>query len=274
VKKSILRFAFYTLFYPVSRLFLALERLVCWKEVRHWIDHTPRGLFTGISFDNYTWWVYNQGFFTGLIGSFSPRTDLKILDWGCGMGKLAPVCYFWVKDNGKYLGIDTDIPSIDLCRKTYGDLRNCEFYLTKDQNAFYKNPGIEKEESLGVDWPVEKASQDLLIASSVFTHLQEAESTKYMQRIHEVLVPGGLAILSFHVIRDHVNANPTFNFTHPLTSGWFTSVPDCPEYAIGVKQETIEKLIKDKFSILKWLEGHSTGGRSPSFQDIFVLKKI
>src|SRR5947208_2297768 len=80
MNRSILRRGFYTVYYPVSRGFLKLERLVSWREVRHWVDHTPPGLFTGISFDNYTWWIYNQGLFSGIIASFSNRTNLKILD--------------------------------------------------------------------------------------------------------------------------------------------------------------------------------------------------
>jgi SAM-dependent methyltransferase len=273
MNRAILRRGFYTVYYPVSRLFLKLERLVSWREVRHWVDHTPPGLFTGISFDNYTWWIYNQGLFSGLIASFTNRTNLKILDWGCGMGKLAPVCSFFVKDGGKYLGVDTEIRAIEQCRRMYVDLKNCEFYLTKDQNAYYANPGVSNETISQIDWPVTNNSQDLLLASSVFTHLQEAESVKYLQKVYEVLAPGGLALLTFHIIRDYVNTNPTFNFTHQLTPGWYTSDLKCPEHAIGITMDTLKALIRGRFAVEKMFEGTSTGGSGPSFQDLFVFRK-
>jgi SAM-dependent methyltransferase len=272
--KKLLKFGFYCAYFPISRIFLALERLISWQEVRLWVDHAPAGLFKGISFDNYTWWIFQQGFISGILSCYVKGRSLKIFDFGCGMGKLAPVCQFWVQDNGKYLGVDTHIPSIEQCRATYRDLKNCEFYITQDQNAYYKNPGASGQQTDGVDWPVANGSQDVLIASSVFTHLQEADSRKYMKKIHEILAPGGIAIITFHVMRDYVNPNKTFNFTHKLTPGWYTSYPDCPEIAIGVPFSTVQELIAGRFEILNWLEGHSTGGSSPSFQDLFIFKKI
>ena len=119
-------------------------------------------------------------------------------------------------------------------------LKNCSFYLTRDRNAWY--PQTDKREtSDGIDWPVKNGSQDLVTAMSVFTHIQERDSKGYLNKIHEVLADDGLAILSFLVIRDFVNSNSTFHFKHPLTPGWFTSNPACPEMAIGVTQEALEK---------------------------------
>jgi SAM-dependent methyltransferase len=272
--KRILRFFFYCLYYPASRIFLKLEHFTSWKEFHSWIDNTPKGIFTGAGFDSYTNWMRQQGFMSATICCFFDRYNLKVVDFGCGMGKYAPVCEIFTAEGGKYLGVDTDIVAIKECHKIYRNLKNCEFYLTKDQNAFYKNPGATHIDKSQIDWPVANASQDLLISISVFTHLQEAESFKYMSKIHEILVPGGIAIISFHIVRDYVNSNPMFNFTIPLTSGWFTSDRECPEHAIAIDVPTVHKLIKDKFTILKWLEGTSTGGKSPSFQDLFILKKI
>ncbi len=273
MKRRFLRFGFYCVYYCVSRVFLGLERLICWKEFRFWIDTTPKGIFKGVSFENYTAHIHTQGFFSALFSCYVTGTNLRILDFGCGMAKLAPVCQYWVKENGKYLGVDTDVKAIEQCRKTYGILKNCEFYLTADQNAFYRNPDVVKKETDHVDWPVGDSTQHLVIANSVFTHLQEGEARKYMRKIHAVLAPGGIAMISFHIVRDYVNPNPTFNFIHPLTPGWFTSTPNCPETAIGVELATVHDLIREKFTILNWLEGHSTGGKSVYFQDLFVLKK-
>jgi len=36
-------------------------------------------------------------------------------------------------------------------------------------------------------------TQDLLIAMSVFTHLQEKDAIMYLNKIYDVLVPDGLA---------------------------------------------------------------------------------
>lgn len=109
---------------------------------------------------------------------------------------------------------------------------------------------------------------------SVFTHLQERDAKGYLAKIHDVLAPNGLAILSFLVVRNFRNVNSTFHFDHPLTPGWFTSNSQCPEMAIGVTQDALLKFIGGKFRIVRQIEGCVTGGRHPSHQDLMILRKI
>jgi hypothetical protein len=180
-----------------------------------------------------------------------------------------------VRTGGKYLGIDTDAASIAECHKTYPDLKNCEFYQTRDPNAFYPQDGIQPTKPGEIDWPVKSNSQDLLIAMSVFTHLQEKAANDYLKKIYEVLAQNGLAFISFLVIRRDADPKDlTFDFAHALTPGWFTTRPDCPEAAIGIEYSTLVKFLEGKFKILAHIEGRMTGGKHPSMQDLLVLQKI
>lgn len=190
------------------------------------------------------------------------------------MGNLAPVVHRFVKRGGKYLGVDTDLASINACLKTQNGLANVEFYRTRDQNPYYAQKDAAGVATTGIDWPVQDRTQDLLIAMSVFTHLQEVDAIRYHNKIHAVLSDDGRAILSFHLVRDYVNQNAMYNFIQPLTVGWFTSNPACPELAIGLTREALAKLLGGKFEVLKHIEGSVTGGRHPSLRDIFVLQKI
>jgi SAM-dependent methyltransferase len=270
---ALLKRSFYLVYYPASVVWRKLDRMASWKENQWWIDHTPGAIFTSATYASYAGWMHNQGLFSALFSVYLDKDKPKILDFGCGMGSLATVSSFFVKNGGQFLGIDTDERSIAACKKTHGDLKNCSFYLTRDRNAWYpQTDGRGTTE--GIDWPVEKNSQDLVTAMSVFTHLQERDAKDYLAKIHEVLVKDGLAILSFLVVRDFVNANPTFHFNHPLTPGWFTSNPACPEMAIGVTQEALLKFLDGKFKIVRQLEGSITGGKHPSHQDLLVLRKI
>jgi len=272
--RKLLKFGFYVVYPIVSAIWRQFERLASWKEIRFWIDNVPGGVYKGVSFDGYTQWIHQQGFFSGLFACYLRGGNNHILDFGCGMGKLAPVALPFIKDGGKFLGVDTHQISIDWCKRTYQTLPNCEFYLTRDSNAFYTNSTSQANAASIVDWPVGTDTQDLLIAHSVFTHMQETESKKYMDKVVQVLRPGALAIISFHIVRKYTNTNIFLNFEHALTPGWFTGDPACPEHAIGVTEEAVHKLLAGRFKILRWLEGASTGGRGPSFQDIFILQKL
>lgn len=271
--RKILKHVFYKIYHPFSFIWLKMDRLASWRETQYWIDNVPDAIFTPATYCSYAGWIHNQGFFSALLSVYLEKEKPNILDFGCGMGNLAPVCHYFVRNGGKFLGIDLDTKSIAACQKTYGRLRNCFFYLTKDRNRFYTPQSGSQQTEQAIDWPVNSRSQDLVIAMSVFTHLQENDAITYLNKIHDVLVDDGLAIISFLVVRDYVNPKATFNFTHPLTPGWFTSEPACPETAIGLLESAMHKLIMPKFRILRHIEGCHTGGRGPSMQDIVILKK-
>lgn len=265
---------FYLLYYPASFIWRKLDGIGSWRETRWWIDHVPSAIFTPATYASYGGWMQNQGMFSVLLSIYLERDKPRILDFGCGMGGLAPVAYHFVRHGGKYLGIDTDRRSIMAAREANGDLVNCEFYLTRDPNAWYPQAGIPPQQLGQIDWPVADKSQDLVIAMSVFTHLQERDAQSYLEKIHQVLTQGGRAILSFLVVRDYRNSNSTYNFDYPLTPGWFTSHPTCPECSIGITQEALARFLNGKFRILRQIEGGVTGGKHPSLQDLLVLQKL
>ncbi len=273
--RNILKRIFYVIYYPASLIWRKLDGIGSWKETKWWIDHVPDAIFTPATYASYAGWMQNQGMFSALFSIYLEKDKPNILDFGCGMGGLAPVAYHFVRHGGRYLGIDTDARSIAACHRAYPDLKNCEFYLTRDPNAWYPQEGIEPSKSGEIDWPVENNTQDLLIAMSVFTHLQEKDAVKYLNKIYEVLAPQGLAILSFAILRHYVNPNnDIYNFRHPLTPGWYTSYPACPECSIGIESQALEKFLNGKFKVLKHVEGCVTGGKHPSLQDLFVLQKV
>jgi len=272
--RNILKRIFYLIYYPASVVWRKLDRTNSWRETKWWIDHIPGAIFTPATYASYAGWNQNQGFFSALFSLYIEKDSPRILDFGCGMGGLAPVAYHFVRTGGKYLGIDTDRKSIDACHATYADLKNCEFYLTRDPNAWYPQEGIEPSKPGEIDWPVQNSSQDVVIAMSVFTHLQEKDAVKYMSKIYDVLVPGGLAFLSFAILRNFHHPNPTYQYKHALTPGWFCANASVPELSIGLQYDALLRLLGGRFKILKHIEGAVTGGKHPSLQDILVLQRL
>ena len=116
-------------------------------------------------------------------------------------------------------------------------------------------------------------SQDLVIAMSVFTHLQEKEATAYLNKIHQVMAKGGLAFLSFAILRGFAHPKPIYQFKHALTPGWFCADLACPEMSIGLTYEALLRFLGNRFQIEKHIEGAVTGGKHPFTQDLLVLRK-
>jgi SAM-dependent methyltransferase len=272
----------------IAESFRQYDRELAWPDVEFFIDNAPARIFGGVGGDSYTGWIYQQGFFAALIKTYVPGTSLKILDFGCGFGKLAPVSTFFTHPNGHYLGIDIRQDCVDTCRRTYGKLPRVSFERSGDYNGMYSEQRSRALENGAREtpWPVAPGSIDLVVSVSVFTHLQERQAHYYVQQIHDVLKPGGTAILTFHVVGEERKpprfTSPTkpqcvklFDFSTPLppSNNFFTNNPLTPDDGIAVNKAGLDALFKGRFEIVASLTGSTTGGEDPFFQDLFVLRK-
>lgn len=268
--------------------FRRYDRELAWPDAEFFIENAPPKIWGGVGGDSYTGWIYQQGFFAALIKTYLPGPSLRMIDFGCGFGKLAPVSTFFTQPSGLYLGVDIRSDCIQTCKLQYPHLPRVEFHLSKDYNAMYsERRSDELERSTPQhDWPVAPGSIDLVTSVSVFTHLQEAQALHYMKQIHGVLKPGGFAMLTFHIVAEprktpkftssaKAHLLDLFDFKTPLppSKNFFTSTPEIPENAIAVNDAGLRFLIGDRFELVTIIRGSTTGGEDPFFQDVVILKK-
>ncbi len=107
----------------------------------------------------------------GLSWSDFPR----ILDWGCGAGRLAR--YLLGESGCDVTGVDIDADNIGWCRTTYTG------------GAFQVVP-------LRPPTDLPSGSFDLVFGLSVVTHLQEQDQFLWLQELQRVTRPGALVLLS------------------------------------------------------------------------------
>lgn len=101
----------------------------------------------------------------------------RVLDWGCGCGRVAR--HFLNVSGLSVTGADVDADNIAWCRR---NLPN----------------GTWSELSLRPPSPFATACFDLLYGISVLTHLREDDQFRWLDELHRILRPGGLALLTFH----------------------------------------------------------------------------
>jgi len=271
------------------RILKRVEKARAWPEAEFFIENVPDEIWGEVG-DNYANWVYQQGFFAALIRCFASDESLKIVDFGCGHGKLAPVSVFFTHPEGEYLGIDINEGYINYCRRKYAQLPRVKLHVSKDYNPLYspeQRSAAARSRSYGEDWPVAANSIDVVVAVSVFTHLQEADAFGYVNKIYKVLKPGALAMLTCHIVEEPrkqpgsiVGYNPflvsLFKFATPLppSNNWFTSNPGLPESGIAVNMAGLSSLVQGKFKIELIVRGSATGGKDPFPQDVVVLRKL
>lgn len=104
------------------------------------------------------------------------KTDSKFLDIGCGFGRTTNALIKFFDKNAQYYGIDIGKESIEFCKKNY-----------QRQNFVF----IQIEDS---EIPIENTKFDMMLFSSVFTHLYPDQIREYLKQCKTKLNDNGVIV--------------------------------------------------------------------------------
>lgn len=140
----------------------------------------------------------------------------KILDFGCGQGRLANSLLYANTEFETYTGIDTQKAPIAWCKRFIQN-QNFEFYCLTAYNERY-NPKAKSLRSL----PFIANHFDLVFLNSVFSHMLTADIKYYLKEFFRVVKPGkaiyATAFVEENVASETENPSGYFGGGHqPLT---------------------------------------------------------
>jgi SAM-dependent methyltransferase len=181
----------------LDRLFLDLpDAAFRWLTGRgDWPPYSLRSFVGGAqSFDRVGSAFLDQFWSLGLFSR-----GVRILDVGCGCGRIASAL---AKDRRlqelgvRYMGMDVDRASVEWCQR--------HITPANDRFSFYQadclNPTYNPRGAVTADayvFPHPDASFDLILLTSVMTHLLERDMLHYLSEASRMLAPGGVAYASF-----------------------------------------------------------------------------
>jgi SAM-dependent methyltransferase len=207
-----------------------------------------------------------------------PLSGARILDIGCGLGRVGYFLSRAIGDGGTYLGFDTHPMYIPWCRDHLGlDAPRCRFEHVDLASSTYNREGAGTAEEFQFPW--QPGGFDLAVATSLFTHLQAAGTANYARQAYRMLRPGGRLFATFFVLAPSTLAaldrgETHLNFEHPTETGRVLSLED-PEGGVAFMESWLQQLLLADvgFALEHYLEGswRSAGGRF--FQDVVVLRK-
>jgi SAM-dependent methyltransferase len=136
-----------------------------------------------------------------LAGRCGLRRENRLLDVGCGYGRLAIGLQRRYETLGRYLGLDVDRRAVAWCRRHLGGGHDgFEFRHLRVANPRYNPAGRRLDEDFRL--PVGEGAFDLAYLFSVFSHMRAAEVRIYLRELARAVAPGGRLFLTAFVEAD------------------------------------------------------------------------
>lgn len=203
----------------------------------------------------------------------------KVLDVGCGTGRMAAALLEYLDSKGSYDGFDIVKSGIDWCAsKITASNPRFRFVHADIFNKAYNPTGKARSENFRFPYP--DAHFDFVFLTSVFTHMLPAEVERYMKEIVRVLKPDGRCLITFFLLDAESRRLIIAGKTHQPFSyderGFWTTDRDIPETAVAY-DEFLTRRLFEKFGlqIAEPIRYGSWSGRLDflSYQDIVVARK-
>jgi SAM-dependent methyltransferase len=123
----------------------------------------------------------------------------KILDAGCGVGRIARrlVDQLDKSIGGEYHGFDVASDAITWCSQNISSIyNNFNFkHIDLKNQSYNPNGSIMSVDDIIFDY--KENYFDFIFATSLFTHLQQKETEKYLRELHKLAIPGCKLYLTF-----------------------------------------------------------------------------
>jgi ubiquinone/menaquinone biosynthesis C-methylase UbiE len=187
--------------------------------------------------------------------------DSKVLDVGCGIGRLAVPLTRFLDETGSYEGLDIVPSGIAWCNDNIASkFKNFRFTLADVFNKEY-NPGGHLRAS-EYTFPYDDETFDLIVLISVFTHMLPTDMENYVSEISRVLNRHGRCFATYFLINEessrlmHSGASSLI-FNHHPGPHWLVT-QKTPELSVGYDEPYVRDLFES--SGLSTNEGIHYGG--------------
>ncbi len=198
------------------------------------------------------------------------RAQDRVLEIGCGIGRMARVLVPVLRPPGSYDGFDVVDSGIAWCQERYRATPAPFRFVHADLRNSAYNPGGALDPA-SYCFPYQDAAFDLVIATSLFTHLLPEAAAHYLAEAARVLAPGGRLFATWLLFSPSRPAPAAFAELDARTR---LGDPDVPESAVAYEESWLtERFSIQQFSLDVLAQGTWSGLEGRSFQDIVVAHR-
>jgi SAM-dependent methyltransferase len=211
------------------------------------------------------------------LGHLKPNE--RVLDVGCGIGRMAVPLTQYLDKRGSYEGFDIVADGINWCRKKITPkYPNFHFQLADVCNKKYNLHG--KYRASEYHFPYEGESFDFVFLTSVFTHMLPQDMEHYFYEITRTMKRGGRCFITFFLLNREslqlINAGRSiYDFKHE-GRGFRSIDKTTPESGVAYDEKFIRRLYERfRLTIAEPIHFGSWCGRENSlgYQDIIIAAK-
>jgi SAM-dependent methyltransferase len=236
-------------------------------------------LFDG-SFSAEQFVMYGEGFVHNIL---VPRAGLQpldvFLDLGCGNGSVARALTSYLRNPGRYEGLDINGESVKWLREHYAGWPAFRFTHADVFNKWY-NPGATVT-AAEYRLPYQDATFTQALLKSVFTHMRPPDMRHYLRELGRVVKPGGHAVITYFLLNDESRAFVAKDVDVVKMKVDLDGDPLCrvtnleiPEHAVAHDEARVRAYVADAgFSLSEITFGNWCGRPAAGLQDVMVLTR-
>jgi SAM-dependent methyltransferase len=203
----------------------------------------------------------------------------RVLDIGCGCGRMALPLTRYLHNDGSYIGMDVAYEPVAWCQRHITRRHpQFRFYHADLHNARYNPTGTSR--AAEYSFPFDDGSFDFIFLTSVFTHMLPDGVERYAQELARLLAPAGKALATFFLCNEaqqRLAAQGRSRFAFPVAHGVYRiSDKAIPESAVAFEESYVRRLFGDHGLQIAEPVSYGTWSGRPdgrSIQDIVVLSR-
>lgn len=167
------------------------------------------------------------------------QPEHRVLDVGCGIGRLAVALTPYLSAEGGYDGFDIMPVAIRWCQNITAGYPNFRFQLADVHSKRYHPKGRAKASAYTFPYP--DNSFDFVVLGSVFSHMLPDDLSRYLAEIARVLKPGGRSVISGYLLTEAkreaaASGKAALTFAH-AGPGYWAENAEIPEAAVAYDQD-------------------------------------
>ncbi len=171
------------------------------------------------------------------------RPDERVLEIGCGIGRMAIPLTTYLDEKGSYDGFDVARAEISWCKKNITPrFANFHFHHIDVFNDQTNPKG--KLQAGTYRFPLNEGQFDFIFLTSVFTHMLIDDIENYLREISRLLKNGGRLLATYFLLdkgtRERLKRT-NHRFRHPFAGGLVIDL-NMPEASIAHEEEKIRAL--------------------------------